>query len=207
MREGRWNMFSGLVAGVGRITEINLQGETIELAVTPRIDDFLTTVQLGDSIAVNGTCLTVVEINNNQFTTTLMPQTFEKTTFKNLEKGSLVNLERSLQVGARLEGHIVTGHVDELSRVLKRTVNENAIEVQFSIPHRLHGQVVAQGSVAINGVSLTVMETGNGWFTVGLIPHTQLVTNLDTLKVGDEVNLETDILEKYVVANLSGGKN
>ena len=111
-----------------------------------------------------------------------------------------------MQVGARLEGHIVTGHVDELSRVLKRTVNENAIEVQFNLPQRLHGQVVAQGSVAINGVSLTVMETGADWFTVGLIPHTQLVTNLDALKVGDEVNLETDILGKYVVTNLLGGR-
>ena len=199
-------MFSGLVAGVGRITKINLQGETIELVVTPRIDDFLTTVQLGDSIAVNGTCLTVVGIKNNQFTTTLMPQTFEKTTFKNLKEGADVNLERSLQIGERLEGHIVTGNIDEVSRVLDQTINENAIEVQFSLPQRLHGQVVAQGSVAINGVSLTVMETGNGWFTVGLIPHTQLVTNLDTLKVGDEVNLETDILGKYVVANLLGGR-
>ena len=127
-------MFSGLVAETGRIVKITQDGETIELVVEPHSDDFLITVQLGDSIAVNGTCLTVVEINNNQFTTTLMPQTFEKTTFKNLGKGSLVNLERSLQVGARLEGHIVTGHVDELSRVLKRTVNENAIEVQFSLP-------------------------------------------------------------------------
>jgi len=78
--------------------------------------------------------------------------------------------------------------------------------VQFSLPQRLHGQVVAQGSITINGVSLTVMETGNGWFMVGLIPHTQLVTNLDMLKVGDEVNLETDILGKYVVANLLGGR-
>ncbi|MQB64619.1 riboflavin synthase [Limosilactobacillus reuteri] len=199
-------MFSGLVAETGRIVKITQDGETIELVVEPHSDDFLTTAQLGDSIAVNGTCLTIVEINNNQFMMTLMPQTFEKTTFKNLEKGSLVNLERSLQIGARLEGHIVTGHVDELSRVLKRTVNENAIEVQFSLPQRLHGQVVAQGSVAINGVSLTVMETGDDWFTVGLIPHTQLVTNLDTLKVGDEVNLETDILGKYVVANLLGGR-
>ncbi len=199
-------MFSGLVAGTGEITKIIKQGKTIELMVRPQITNFLADVKYGDSIAVNGTCLTVVSVIDNQFSTKLMPQTFEKTIFRNLETGSLVNLERSLQVGNRLEGHIVTGHVDGVSQVIERKVNENAIELKFSLSQRLVGQIIAQGSIAINGVSLTVMDTSSRWFTVGLIPHTQLITNLDMLTVGDEVNLETDILGKYVVANLSGGR-
>lgn len=134
-----------------------------------------------------------------------MPQTFEKTTFKDLQPGDLVNLERSLQVGDRLEGHIVTGHVDEVTVVQAMAPNENAIEVRFALPVRLANQVVPQGSVAINGVSLTVMNTGADWFSVGLIPHTQTVTNLDDLQVGSQVNLETDILGKYVAANLQKG--
>lgn len=109
-----------------------------------------------------------------------------------------------MQVGDRLEGHIVTGHVDEVTTVKAIRQNENAIEVVFALPARLRTQVVPQGSVAINGVSLTVMDTGQDWFSVGLIPHTQTVTNLDQLAVGNRVNLETDILGKYVAANMKG---
>lgn len=179
--------------------------ETIELTVEPIDSHFLDKVQIGDSIAIDGTCLTVEEFNDHQFMVTLMPQTFEKTTFKDRQIGSLVNLERSLQVGSRLEGHIVTGHVDEITQVVDRHRNENAIELFFNLPKRLMGQIVPQGSVAINGVSLTVMATTNEWFSVGLIPHTQAITNLDELQVGSRVNLETDILGKYVAANLKVG--
>lgn len=200
-------MFSGLVQGTGRIQEIKIQGETIELTIEPQNLSFLNQVAIGDSIAVNGTCLTVVKQTPNLFQTTLMPQTYEKTTFKDCHVGSLVNLERSIQMGERLEGHIVSGHVDDVITVISKQQNENAIEVKFSLPERLQGQVVAQGSVAINGVSLTVMVVGTDWFSVGLIPHTQLVTNLDELTTGSKVNLETDILGKYVVANLKRGAN
>lgn len=198
-------MFSGLVQGTGRINKCQPQGETIELVVQPTVPQLLDQIAIGDSIAVNGTCLTVVAREGRTFHVTLMPQTFEKTTFKDSHPGDLVNLERSLRVGSRLEGHVVTGHIDEVLAVQEVKTNENAIEVKFDLPARLTGQVVAQGSVAINGVSLTVMAVGKGWFTVGLIPHTQEVTNLDRLTVGDQVNLETDILGKYVVANLRKG--
>ena len=198
-------MFSGLVAGTGRISALEQEGETIRMAIAPQSADFLTGVEIGDSIAIDGTCLTVEHFNNQDFTVTLMPQTFEKTTFKDRRVGDLVNLERSLAVGSRLEGHIVTGHVDEVVSVLARRQNENAIELTLALPARLRTQVVAQGSVALNGVSLTVMRTGSDRFSVGLIPHTQTVTNLDTLRVGDAVNLETDILGKYVAANLKVG--
>lgn len=198
-------MFSGLVQGTGKIRVLDRQAETINLTVAPIVADVMDQLAIGDSIAINGTCLTVVTMGPDEFQVTLMPQTFEKTTFKDLRVGDLVNLERSLTVGARLEGHIVTGHVDEVVTVRDVQKNENAIEVRFNLPARLTGQVVAQGSVAINGVSLTVMDTGADWFSVGLIPHTQTVTNLDLLAAGSRVNLETDILGKYVVANLQKG--
>lgn len=195
-------MFSGLVSGTGKIKKINKDDETIVMTIHPEKSQFLDGVQVGDSIAIDGTCLTVETFQEQEFTVTLMPQTFEKTTFKDREIGDLVNLERSLMVSSRLEGHVVTGHVDEVTRVLERRENENAIEVVFALPKRLRGQVVSQGSVAINGVSLTVMNADQDRFSVGLIPHTQTVTNLDELQEGSMVNLETDILGKYVMANM-----
>lgn len=198
-------MFSGLVQGTGKVQKLEKKGETIELTIAPTSPVLLEELVIGDSVAINGTCLTVVGQTGTSFHVTLMPQTFEKTTFKDLQPGDLVNLERSLQVGDRLEGHIVTGHVDEVTVVQAMAPNENAIEVRFALPVRLANQVVPQGSVAINGVSLTVMNTGADWFSVGLIPHTQTVTNLDDLQVGSQVNLETDILGKYVAANLQKG--
>jgi riboflavin synthase len=198
-------MFSGLVQGTGKVQKLEKKGETIELTIAPTSPVLLEELIIGDSVAINGTCLTVVGQTGTSFHVTLMPQTFEKTTFKDLQPGDLVNLERSLQVGDRLEGHIVTGHVDEVTVVQAMAPNENAIEVRFALPVRLANQVVPQGSVAINGVSLTVMNTGADWFSVGLIPHTQTVTNLDDLQVGSQVNLETDILGKYVAANLQKG--
>lgn len=197
-------MFSGLIGTTGRIRQLETTGETIRLTIQARRSDFLQGAKIGDSIAIDGTCLTIEEFVDEGFTVTLMPQSFEKTIFKERQVGDLVNLERSLAVGARLEGHIVTGHVDEVTEVIGRRVNENAIELTFALPTRLRNQVVSQGSVAINGVSLTVMQASEGDFSVGLIPHTQLVTNLDELQVGSRVNLETDILGKYVARNLTG---
>lgn len=186
---------------------MEVRQETIRLVIMPRNSSFLVQAQVGDSVAIDGTCLTIEELNDQQFMVTLMPQTFVKTTFKSRRVGDLVNLERSLRVGTRLEGHIVTGHVDEVTRVISRRQDENAIELVFSLPARLARQVVAQGSVAINGVSLTVMNITKDAFSVGLIPHTQTVTNLDELRVGSRVNLETDILGKYVSANLKVREN
>lgn len=200
-------MFSGLVSGTGKITSMEMKQGTITLVIGPTNPYFLSQAQVGDSIAIDGTCLTIENFSDRQFTVTLMPQTFAKTTFKDWRVGSLVNLERSLQVGLRLEGHIVTGHVDEVVQVISRRQNKNAIELVFNLPRRLAGQVVAQGSVAINGVSLTVMTVTKDTFSVGLIPHTQTITNLDGLQVGSRVNLETDILGKYVIANLKAREN
>lgn len=196
-------MFSGLVNGMGKLTQIEQTDHTIRLTIDldPALQEGM---EVGASLAVNGTCLTVETEQPGRLTVTLMPQTYNLTTFKDLPVGALVNLERSLKIGDRLEGHIVTGHVDQTTPVIKREVNENAIELTFKLPDELRGQVISQGSVAINGVSLTVMKQADDWFSVGLIPHTQTVTNLDQLRVGDLVNLETDVLGKYVAAQLGG---
>lgn len=199
-------MFSGLVNGTGKLTQIEQTDHTIRLTIDldPALQEGM---EVGASLAVNGTCLTVETEQPGRLTVTLMPQTYNLTTFKDLPVGALVNLERSLKIGDRLEGHIVTGHVDQTTPVIKREVNENAIELTFNLPDELRGQVISQGSVAINGVSLTVMKQADDWFSVGLIPHTQTVTNLDTLQVGGLVNLETDVLGKYVAAQLGGIQN
>ncbi|MEK1413454.1 riboflavin synthase [Limosilactobacillus fermentum] len=196
-------MFSGLVNGTGKLTQIEQTDHTIRLTIDldPALQEGM---EVGASLAVNGTCLTVETEQPGRLTVTLMPQTYNLTTFKDLPVGALVNLERSLKIGDRLEGHIVTGHVDQTAPVIKREVNENAIELTFKLPEELRGQVISQGGVAINGVSLTVMKQADDWFSVGLIPHTQTVTNLDQLRVGDLVNLETDVLGKYVAAQLGG---
>lgn len=199
-------MFSGLVNGTGKLTQIEQTDHTIRLTIDldPALQEGM---EVGASLAVNGTCLTVETEQPGRLTVTLMPQTYNLTTFKDLPVGALVNLERSLKIGDRLEGHIVTGHVDQTTPVIKREVNENAIELTFKLPDELRGQVISQGSVAINGVSLTVMKQADDWFSVGLIPHTQTVTNLDTLQVGGLVNLETDVLGKYVAAQLGEIQN
>lgn len=194
-------MFSGLVRGDAQIAQLDKKDQTIKLIVKCA-PDFLQNVKIGDSIAINGTCLTVESFTTDSFQVTMMPQTFKKTIFKDSNVGDQLNVERSLEVGQRLEGHIVTGHIDDLAMVTQKKTNKNAIEIWLEFPPRLQKQIVAQGSIAINGVSVTVMDTEKNQFSVGLIPHTQDETNLSKLKIGSEVNIETDILGKYVSKNL-----
>lgn len=194
-------MFSGLVTGDATIATIKKDTQTITMTIKTSTSN-LKGLKVGDSIAVNGCCLTVESFTETKFVVTMMPQTFKKTTFKNSKIGDQVNIERSLQVTSRLEGHIVTGHIDDVVSLIKKQQNENAIELFFKLPDRLTAQVVPQGSIAINGTSLTVMDINKNIFSVGLIPHTQEKTNLAQLAVGDQVNVETDILGKYVAKNL-----
>lgn len=194
-------MFSGLVSGKAHISNINKDGKTIVMTIET-VPEELAKVKIGDSIAINGCCLTVEKFTDNKFTVTMMPQTFDKTTFKNSKVGDKVNIERSVAVGSRFEGHIVSGHVDETAKVIDKKQNENAIELWFQLPKRLNKQIVSQGSIAINGTSLTVMKAEEDKFSVGLIPHTQDETNLSDLEVGDSVNIETDVIAKYVEANM-----
>ncbi len=157
---------------------------------------------IGDSICINGCCLTVVAIDGEQLDFEAGEETLSRTNLGRLNVGSSVNLERSLAVGDRLGGHYVTGHVDSLGSLLERRDDPPWAHLRFRLPRSLASQVAAKGSIAVDGVSLTVVDVGDDWFSVALIPHTLDVTTLGERAVGDDVNLETDVLAKYVQRSL-----
>lgn len=155
-------------------------------------------VKLGDSIAVNGTCLTVVDYSHSWFTADVMPETVDRTVLARLKAGDAVNLERTLRLGDRFGGHMVSGHIDGLGTISLLQKDDNAILVSITAPADILKFVIKKGSIAIDGISLTVVDCGADWFTVSLIPHTAAQTTLSFKQVGDPVNLETDIIGKYV---------
>ena len=190
-------MFTGLIEEVGRIRDVRQAGETLRLTVeAPRV---ASDAAVGDSIAVNGVCLTVVAVDRGAFTADVMPETFRRTALKSLRPGDGVNLERALRADGRLGGHLVQGHVDATGVVRSRTPDGNA--VRFAIePDDLSCMkyVVPRGSIAVDGVSLTVVSVEGRFFVVSIIPHTLEKTMFRHRKPGDAVNLETDIIGRYV---------
>lgn len=189
-------MFTGLVQELGSVK--NIEGTRNAIKLTISANTILEDVKIGDSIAVNGTCLTVVDLHDNCFTADVMPETYKITVLAKLKQGSKVNLERALKVNGRLEGHIVTGHVDSVGLIKHKKKHENAYYITISVDENTARYIVRKGSVAIDGISLTVVEVGINYFTVSLIPHTTAVTTLGFKDVGDLVNVETDILGRYV---------
>ncbi len=189
-------MFTGLIEDVGTVRELRKSANSVRLTLATRIpmDD----IELGESIAVNGVCLTVVTFGNGLFTADVSPETVGRTGLAGLAIGSRVNLERALRVGARLGGHIVSGHVDTVATVSGIVEDGNAIRITFSIEPRHNRYVIEKGSVAIDGISLTVNSVTEDSFSVAIIPHTLDMTTLKDLKVGTRVNIETDIIGKYV---------
>lgn len=169
-----------------------------------KAQNVLEDVKLGDSIAVNGVCLTVVRFEPRQFWADVMPETFAKTTLKNLSSSTAVNLERALRMGDRLGGHLVQGHVDAVGTILRREPFDIAIVFRIKAPPLVLKYTVAKGSIAIDGVSLTVVEVGRDFLTVSLIPHTAHLTVLGSKQAGDEVNLESDIIGRYVERLMTG---
>ncbi|MCE5287513.1 MAG: riboflavin synthase [Pelosinus sp.] len=196
-------MFTGLVEELGKVTAVQKGKESLRLTVAAK--KVLADIKLGDSIAVNGACLTVVEYNDAQFTADVMPETVDKTAFRLLKKGESVNLERTLQVGSRLGGHIVSGHVDGLGTILAKESDDNAVLVRIQTTSAIMRYIVKKGSIAIDGISLTIADLGTDWFMVSIIPHTAKETTLGLKPPGVEVNLETDIIGKYVEKLLGGG--
>ncbi len=197
-------MFTGLVEALGRVdsvTEIG-PGRRLEIEVG---DDWSDAASLGDSVAVNGCCLTVVEIGTGLLAFEAGPETLKRTNLGQLALGSQVNLERPLSAGGRLGGHFVQGHVDDVGRVAEVTSDGEWVSMSFEVPESLLQQMVSKGSVAVDGVSLTVVNVLAAVFSVALIPHTLDVTTLGGRKVGETVNIETDILAKYV-QRLAGGR-
>lgn len=189
-------MFTGLVEELGKVKALQRGARSVRLTVAARA--ILGDVKLGDSIAVNGTCLTVVDHGDGWFTADVMPETVERTAMAGLKSGDAVNLERTLRVGDRLGGHIVSGHIDGVGVIRAKEADDNAVVVRIAAPAEVMRYIVAKGSVAIDGISLTVVAAGPDWFTVSLIPHTASVTTLGLKGVGAPVNLEADVIGKYV---------
>jgi riboflavin synthase len=197
-------MFTGLVEEVGVVQVLEKRGQGGRLAV--RAHRVLEGTRLGDSIAVSGACLTVVDLRADGFTVDCMPETLAHTTLGKAAKGALVNLERSMQMGGRLGGHLVLGHVDAVAEVLAVRPAGAAWEVEFSLPEAVRACIAAKGSVALDGISLTVIRVELGSFAVGIIPHTMKQTTLGSVKPGQTVNIEADVLARYVQRVLSVGQ-
>ncbi len=191
-------MFTGVVEEVGEVLDVRRTDEVV--ALTIRGPTVTSDAAHGDSIAVNGVCLTITDSGelDDTFTVELVPETLRRSSLAAIEPGVQVNLERALQAGGRLGGHIVQGHVDGVGSVLRHSVGERSAEVWFALPPELARYVVQKGSIAVDGVSLTVVATDGPSFSVALIPTTLAETTLGGRKVGDIVNLEVDVVAKYV---------
>ncbi|MGW8730727.1 riboflavin synthase [Streptomyces sp. NPDC055808] len=189
-------MFTGIVEELGEVAAIETLGDASRF----RLRGPLVTEGAGhgDSIAVNGVCLTVVEFGDGEFTADVMDETLKRSSLGALQVGSRVNLERPMAVGGRLGGHIVQGHVDGTGTVLARTPSENWEIVKIALPAGLSKYVVEKGSITVDGVSLTVVEAAADYFTISLIPTTLALTTLGIKQPGDPVNLEVDVIAKYV---------
>jgi riboflavin synthase len=193
-------MFTGLVEELGTVVSLQQRGPGVRLAVQANIVS--ADARLGDSIAINGCCLTVVEIETGRLGFDAGSETLSRTNLGRLAPGSRVNLERALRAGDRLGGHYVTGHIDAVGTVDERREEADWSFFWFRVPAGLTRQMASKGSVAVDGVSLTLVEVEPQRFSVALIPHTLSVTTLGALQPGDEVNLETDLLAKYVEQQL-----
>jgi len=189
-------MFTGIVEGLGKVKRLTMKGADAVLEIEALID--LNDVALGDSIAVNGACLTITARNQNIFTADVSAETLDKTNLKRLHTGDKVNLEKSLRAGGYLGGHFVLGHIDATGRILSQTQKSGSLILAVGIDDRLSRYIVEKGSVAIDGISLTVNKLEKGRFYVNIIPHTADKTTIVMKKEGDWVNIETDILGKYV---------
>lgn len=189
-------MFMGIIEETGRIADIRRHSLSASLTVSCR--KIMEDIHLGDSIAVNGICLTVTDFSGSEFTVDVMPETIEKTSLKLLKNDSVVNLERAMPADGRFGGHIVSGHIDGTGTVLEIRENEIAVIYKIGVSKDLADGIVEKGSVALDGISLTVVDVTNEYFTVSLIPHTRSVTNMQGKRIGDAINVETDVIGKYV---------
>ena len=185
-------MFTGIVEELGVVAKIS------DNAMTVQASKVTEDLKLGDSISVNGTCLTAVNFSRTEFSVDLSPETMRRTSLGQLSVGSPVNLERALLATDRMGGHIVQGHVDGTGRVMSRRVDGDSILFRIRVPKRLNPYIVEKGFVAVDGISLTVVKRGASSFTLAVIPYTLKNTNLASVSIGDRVNLEADILAKYV---------
>lgn len=195
-------MFTGLIQSIGQVRSLQQQSRSAQLQISSSlVDDDL---QLGESIAVNGACLTVVAWDRSSFTVDISPETLSCTTLGSLKGGQSVNLERALRLSDRLGGHLVSGHIDCVASVKYRYEDQNAIRFEFGVPQEVIRYLVEKGSVAVDGISLTVNKVESDMFSVAVIPHSLEMTTLKDCREGARVNIETDLLGRYVERLLQG---
>ena len=198
-------MFTGIIQTTGTITRLEISEQHARLGIcAPKLVQ--KGLPLGASVAVNGICLTVTAWSDKDFAVDVMPETMKRTNLGNLQRGSLVNLEPSLSLNGKLDGHIVAGHVDTTAELVKRDENENSIELEFQVPHKYAPFIVEKGSIAIDGISLTVTMAQNDHFGVSLIPYTIQNTTLAHYQVHDKVNIEVDMIGRYAVKQIQAWK-
>ncbi|MBO8472223.1 MAG: riboflavin synthase [Bacteroidetes bacterium] len=189
-------MFTGIIEEIGRVLSVRhgANSEVLEISA----DKVLEGTSVGDSIAVNGVCLTVTALGTSSFSADVMPQTLRRSALQSLRPGLQVNLERAMAAGGRFGGHVVSGHTDACGRVVSLVPEDNAVVARISVPEDVMRYIAEKGSVTLNGASLTVSRLYGDGFSVSLIPHTRQSTTLGGLKAGDPVNVEVDMLARYV---------
>ena len=198
-------MFTGLIESVGKVQSLKRQGESGQLRIVSSLVEG--DLQLGESIAVNGACLTVTAWDQSSFSVDISPETMNCTTLGMLRPNQQVNLERALCLADRLGGHLVSGHIDCIATVRRRYQDQNAIRFDFAVPQKVMRYLVVKGSVAVDGISLTVNRVEHDMFSVAVIPHSVEKTTLKLCREGSQVNVETDLLGRYVERLLQGQKN
>lgn len=189
-------MFTGIIEGFGSINQIGKSDQGVQITVDADFE--LNQTKIGDSIAVNGACLTVVSMSGNRFQADVSLETLKKTTFNRIKIGDRVNLERALRLSDRIDGHLVSGHIDGVSVIKNKRKSGNAILITFETTPELSRYMIQKGSVAVDGISLTINNCDEFSFEVSIIPHTAKLTTIGFKKTGDAVNIETDLIGKYV---------
>lgn len=193
-------MFTGIIEGIGKIEKISKNTKNRSaIQMTVNLGKHAKGLKTGQSVALNGVCLTATKLSKSNCVFEMIEETTLKTDLGNLKPGDIVNIERSLKTGDRLEGHFVLGHVDGVGIIKKIQNKPKEVQVWFEIPKKLSKYVVKKGSIAVDGISLTVVDVKNNLASVCLIPHTIEITNFKTKNVGDKLNIETDILGKYIL--------
>lgn len=189
-------MFTGIIESLGTIQRVISQGEGKILQIGCDLD--LAHTRIGDSIAVNGACLTAVRLEKHAFSVDMAPETVSRTTFKNAAPGTRVNIERAMQLSSRIDGHLVSGHIDGTGTITHIEKKSNAVILTIRVDTHLAGEMIEKGSVAVDGISLTINHCTKTEFSVSIIPHTAKLTTIGIKQKGDPVNIETDMIGKYV---------
>ena len=188
-------MFTGIIESLGVVKNIIKEGDNLHVTIE---SNFTNELKIDQSVAHNGVCLTIVKIKDKEYTVTAIKETIEKSNFKHLKIGDLINLERAMILGARLDGHIVQGHVDQTGTCTEIIEENGSWVFSFEYDSSLSNITIEKGSITINGISLTVVNSKNNSFSVAIIPYTYENTNFHTFKIGTSVNLEFDVIGKYV---------